>query len=237
MTNKRMQQDNLLRKELIEELVALSAVKAPDLKRVEGYILANQMTAEEVTYTAIKVCEKAEYEISEYLYRHERMPEQGELLTNNWVALFDVFIRRGLDANMVFPGEGPDEDNILWALHTIQDGDVAPTILRNLLQKNGDPNTKVMGHNFFQGMDWDLLWDVREGTEKWLFDIHFHIWLVLMGFGGYINDHQCPVKMAEGYDQGIFQEFEKFDYTIEHGEEDWTMHIFFKETGEEVAIL
>jgi len=226
-----------LRRSIIDNLVALCVAKQPNVEAVDTYIFANQLTAEEVTYAAIKVCEKAEFEISEYIYRFEHWPSKKELLTNNWVALFDVFIGHGLDANMVFPADGPDEENIMWSLHTIQNGDIAPTILRNLLEKNGDPNTKVMGDNFFQDIDWDLLWDVREGTDQWLFDIHFHIWLVLMGFGGYINDHQCPVKMAEGYEQSIFKEFEKFGCTIEHRKQDWTMHIFYKETGIEVATL
>lgn len=233
----------LLKKKILKQdpaingLIDLCVVKHPDLKKVDAHIRDNQMSAEEVTYAAIRVSEKGEYEIVDHIYRFDCWPEQEDLLTNEWVGLFDVFIDHGLDANMVFPAGGPDNDNIMWSLHTIQNGDIGPTILRNLLQKNGDPNTVVLGTNFFQDMDWDLLWDVREGTEKWLFDIHFHFWLVLMGFGGYINDHQCPVKLKDGYSVEMFREFERFDYRITHEGGDWTMHIFIKDTGEEVATL
>lgn len=225
-----------VRQEIIDRLIKTSAVKQPDLAEIDAYICANRLTAKEVTYAAIKVCEKGAFELTDFEWINGREPNADELLTSNWVALFDVFIKRGLDAQMVF-AENSNYDNIMWELHNLRNGDIGSTILRNLLQKGGDPNTKIDGLSFFEYVDHDVLFDVVEQEDKRLFDIQFRFWLVLMGFGGYINDHQCPVKMVEGYDQRIFKDFEKFDYRIEYGQPDWTMHIFYKETGTEVATL
>lgn len=218
------------------QLIELCSKRRLDFVRIEQYIRDNQLTAKEVTYAAIRVCEKGAFELIDFEWKHGREPGQDELLTNDWIELFDVFIKYGLDAEMVF-SEGPEYDNIMWELHNLQNGNIGPTIMRNLLQKGGNPNTKIDGLSFFEYVDHDVLFDVTELDNKRLFDIQFRFWLVLMGFGGYIKDHQCPVKMAKGYNQGIFQEFEKFDYRIEHGQKGWTMHIFYKETGLEVATL
>lgn len=220
----------------VASLIEMCAVKQPELAKINEYICANRLTAEAVTYAAIKICEKGAFERTEFEWINGREPNEDELLTGNWVALFDVFIKHGLDANMVFT-EDSEYDNIMWELRNLQNGDIGPTVLRNLLQKGGDPNIKIDGLSFFEYVDHDVLFDVEEQEDKRLFDIQFRFWLVLMGFGGYINDHQCPVKMAEGHDQSIFKDFEKFDYRIEYGQSDWTMRIFCKETGAEVATL
>lgn len=225
-----------MRQEIIEKLIEMCVVRRPELDEIEKYICSKQLTEEEVTYTAIKVCEKGAFELTNLEWTNGGDPNTNEMLTSNWVKLFDVFIKYGLDANMVF-AENSEYDNIMWELHNLQNGDIGPMILRNLLQKGGNPNTKIDGLAFFEYVDHDVLFDVAEQEDKRLFDMQFHFWLVLMGFGGYINDHQCPVKMAEGYDQRIFIDFEKFDYRIEYYQNDWTMHIFNKETGMEAATL
>ena len=59
--------------------------------------------------------------------------------------------------------------------------------------------------------------------------------LVMVGFGGTINNGQNPVEMCNGLKPDIFKEFEKYDYRIKRSEEDFEMEIFDKETKITVA--
>ncbi|MBR6513575.1 MAG: hypothetical protein IKT46_01950 [Clostridia bacterium] len=109
--------------------------------------------------------------------------------------------------------------------------------MRKLLECGGDPNINIDGEHWFSYVDFKIVFDVVELNNKRLFDIEFKVWLVMMGYGGYIKDHECPVKMNTGYTPEIFKRFEDFDYRIEHIPNDWIMHIYRKSNGEEVATL
>ncbi len=221
----------------IKGLVELCSIHALDYVEIEDYITSHEFTPEEITYTAICLCDSAFLEIKEFVYMKERFPNEDELITTGWVALFDIFIRHGLNATLVFCEDGVNHENIIQDLRDIDNGDIAPTILRNILTVGGDPNVRIDGCSFFEELEADVIFDVVEQDDKRLFDIQFKYWLVMMGFGGYMKNHQCPVKMIDGYGQEIFKEFEKFHYRIEFTEKDWIMHILDKETGMEVAML
>ena len=226
-----------MNREAVVGLVELCSVNALDYAKIEEYITSHALTSKEITYAAIRLCDQATLEIKDFVCTKERFPNEDELLTAGWVDLFDIFIRHGLDATLVFCEDGINYENIIQELRYIDNGDTAPVILRNILTVGGDPNIKIDGRSFFEELDFDVIFDVVELNDKRLFDIQFRYWLVMMGFGGYIKEHVCPVKMTSGYSQEIFQEFEKFDYRIEFIPKGWIMHIFNKKSGIEVAVL
>lgn len=57
----------------------------------------------------------------------------------------------------------------------------------------------------------------------------------MIGFGAK-KDDKVPITMVNGYSPEIFREFEKFDNRLEIVSKDWFLHIFYKESGEEVAV-
>ena len=210
-----------------------------DLAEVERYILDSKATAEEITHAAFNLASENVFERHVFESIEGRPPAPDELVTTNWVALFELFIQYGLLPNLIYT-EDDDEYtfyNVMLDILHIDNGDVASMIMRRLLQIGGDPNLNIGGVRLFSDFDADVLFDIVELEDKRLFDIRFKLWLVMMGYGGYINDHECPVKMKNSYRQEIFKEFEAFDYEIERDSKDWIMHIYRKDTREEVAVL
>ena len=204
-----------------------------NLIQVEQLIIDMKLTSEEITRTAIKLADANTLEIHQRDYT-------DELVTANWVELFEIFIKYGLMPNYVYTDDGRNYYNIMQEIRYIDNGDTAPTIMRMLMEHGGNPNLQIDVETLFEWLDFSVVFDVIELNNKRLFDIEFKIWLVLMGFGGYIKNLECPVKMKTGYSVEVFKNFEDFDYTIDminQAEEKWVMHIFNKSTNEEIATL
>lgn len=222
---------------IITSLFELCNRPNADLAEVEAFIIHNNATPEEVTHAAIRLADENTLEIHQFDYTEERKPSPDELVTTNWVALFEIFIKYGLLPNLVYTTDNINYYNIMQEIRHIDNGDVAPVIMRRLMECGGNPNLNIDGEQLFPALDFDIVFDVVELDNKRLFDIEFKIWLVMMGYGGYIKDHECPAKMKNGYTPEIFKKFEDFDYKIEWIPKDWIMHIFYKNSGEEVATL
>jgi hypothetical protein len=62
-----------------------------------------------------------------------------------------------------------------------------------------------------------------------------------MAYGGYGKDGVIPLKMEDGYSIEIFRDYNNYSYSVEYTGQIsghngcWTMHIFDKMTGIEVA--
>lgn len=208
-----------------------------DLNKIEQFIVESTATPEEITCTAIKLANANIFEIHMNDYSEENIPSPHDLITSNWEQLFDIFIHYGLLPNLICKMKGDNDYNIMEEIFYIDNGNIAPIIMRKLLEHGGDPNINIDGEHWFSYVDFKIVFDVVELNNKRLFDIEFKIWLVLMGYGGYIKDHECPVKMNAGYTPEIFKKFEDFDYSIEHIPNDWIMHIYRKSDGKEIATL
>ena len=173
-----------------EKLFELCAEKPFDEEKIRKYISDNKMNSEEITRTALKLCDHGFCSYSVYLYEHEKEPLPEELETYNWEALFNILIESGLDANLVICDDGINYENILQSLQYLDDGDLSARILRNILKNNGNPNILIDGLSLFANTDSDLMFDIQMGLyhHKWQLDNAWRYWLVMVGFGGTINN-------------------------------------------------
>ncbi len=210
-----------------------------DAEKAERYIKENRLSGEDVTRMAIKLCEEIGYARVDFVWEHGREPEENELTQRNSEEIFSVLIENGLDPNLVICDNGTDYENIMQSLTCIQHGNDGVKILRKLLLGGGDPNIVIDVTPFFEEFDMDFTLDAEMNLypHKWQMDNAFAFWLVLMGFGGKIKNRDCPVSMQNGCKAEIFRDFEKFDYRIKRSKDDFTLEIFFRETGEIAAIL
>lgn len=221
----------------IEKLFEICNKATVDLYEVENFIVSSKATAEEVTRAAAKLVSKNILEIIQFKHFEKRAPYPYELVSTNFVELFDLFIRYGLLPNYIYSDEDAEDYNIMEEIQFVDNGDIAPIILRKLMETGGDPNLVVGNHSVLESVDFDVVYDAVNVGNTHMFDIEFKVWLVLMGYGGVLSDGRCPVEMKKGYSAEIFREFERFDYKIEIGEEDWTMYIFDKNSKVVVATL
>lgn len=222
----------------IEQLFELCKEQPFSTEKIKNYIIDNKMNSEQVTRVAIKLCNYGFCSYSDYLYENEKEPSPGDLITYNWEELFNALIEMGLDANLIICDDGENYENVLQELQFFDDGDLGAKIARNILNNRGNPNIIVDGISLFEEIDGDLMFDIQLGCyhHKWQQDKAFRYWLVMVGFGGTINNGQLPVEMCNGYQVDIFKEFEKFAYNIKWGEKDFDLEIFDIETGTVVGI-
>ncbi len=224
-----------MNKRTITELFELCKQPDTDLAEIENFIISSNATPEEITYTAIRF---TNFKFTEQLnYTIEGDSPYKEIVETNFIRLFEVFIKYGLLPNLIYTTDNINYHNIMQEIRYINNGDTAPIIMRKLMECGGDPNLDIDGCSLFSELDFDIIFDVVELDNKPIFDIEFKIWLVMMGYGGYIKEHKRPVKMKEGHSPEIFKNFEDFDYKIEFKSKDWIMHIFNKYSGIEVASL
>ena len=224
-------------KERINSLVQLCKEQPFNVEKIQAYILGNKLNSEEITRAAIELCEYGMFAYDEFRYHNKRDPEPQELETYHWEQLFDILIENGLDADRVFCDDGINYENILQSVQYFDDGDLGARVLRNILTKGGNPNILIDNYPFFAEVDSDFIMDIQMGLypEKWQVDNVFRFWLVLIGFGGNLNNDSCTVEMINGHSPEIFKDFEKFDYRIVWENNDFDMRIFDKETGVLVA--
>lgn len=220
-----------------EHLFELCKEQPFSTEKIKNYIVDNKMNSEEVTRTTIKLCDYGIWSYSDYWNENNQEPLPEELKTHNWENLFDILIENGLDANLIINDDGFSE-NILQDLQFIDDGILGARILRNILRRDGTPNIVIDGCPLFEEIDASFMIDIQLDLyhHKWQLDNAFRYWLVMVGFGGVIQNGRCPIEMCDNLEVDIFKEFEKFDYNIKWGEKDFDLEIFDKETGIVVGI-
>ncbi len=209
-----------------EYLLELCHKPESNIAEIEQYLNESGFNPEETTHLLFRFLE-------EYAYHFEcPRPLPDDLIEPKLIEVFKVFSKYGLQPNLII-----NELNIMQVIRHIYYGNTAPVLVRMLLEHGLDPNLEVDGETIFEELDFDIVFDVVELENKALFNIEFKVWLVMMGYGGTIQGGRCPVELKNGYEIEMFKRFENFDYEIEFLKKDWIMHIFNKESGEEVAIL
>lgn len=166
---------------IITSLFELCDRPNADLAEVEKFIINNNATPEEVTHAAIRLADENALEIHQFNYAEERKPFPDKLVTTNWDTLFEIFIKYGLLPNLIYTTDGINYHNIMQEIRHVDNGDVAPIIMRRLMECGGNPNLEIDGEQLFPELDFDIVFDAVELDNKRLFDIEFKIWLVMIG--------------------------------------------------------
>ena len=222
----------------IETLLELCKEQPFDTEKIQNYITTNKMNSEQITQTAIKLCEYGMWSYSNYLSENRKEPLPEELRTYNWESLFNILLENGLDANLVIENGRFNFANVLYELQYFDDRYLGAKIARNILSNGTNPNIVIDSCPLFKEIDEDFMIDIQLDLyhHKWQLDNAFRYWLVLAAFGGVIRDGLPPIEMCGDFKIDVFKDFEKFDYNIKWGDKDFDLEIFDKETGIIVGI-
>ena len=230
-----------MRNDIVKTLFELCNKAKINPKDIEKYVHDNSVTPEELTLAAIRLVDKNMFEIKEAELFNSHTPSADELVSTNFITLFEIFIRHGLLPNYIHTDDGINYHNIMDNIRDIDNVNVAFALMKMLMGCGGDPNLEINGESLFSEVDFDLLFCIREFTDesvsKKALDKAFRIWLILTGYGGYINKQQAPVNMRKGYTPEIFRAYEDFNYRIEYNDKDFKMYIYNIKTNDEIANL
>lgn len=232
----------------MEKLYAACSQLPPDLQSIErilndGNYAPNLLS--DILYRF--VMKRCFFEVSDFIDEHSRLPEKHEVHSAYVYDLTKLFLKFGLDPNFI-----NNNDGFAHWLEIADYGYISADTMRLLLEHGLDPNIQYESESLFEELDSNVIIDVSLGLIEdddsdnkheggWrIYDIRFHLWLVLMGFGAKLNTGNPPLTMTKDQPLTIFRQHERFDFRIEYTKEvrdGWIMHIFDRNTGEEVATL
>lgn len=165
-------------------LKALLMTLPPDLKKVEAELQTHAYTAEEVTELACDFAEAAFCDYAEVAYAPEPRPSDEKLYSTYVYAVCELFLRYGLDPNMIL-GEEFDEKSIMNEVYWIDRPYVAADTLRLLLEHGGDPELKIEQKSLFGLIEDGVYFDLYEryAGQDWYrirFDCRLHNYFVML---------------------------------------------------------
>ena len=207
------------------------------LKEIEEYIDEHALSPERITYIATMLVERFAFEEQDFMFQYERKPMPHKLVSTNFVELFNLFISKGLDPNLVISDREGSWYNIMDALFSVRNGEISLPILKKLLEIGGDPNLMLDDETLFDRVDFDIVFGAVEQEDREFYATWVMFWLMLLGYGGRLSNGHNPITMKDGYAYDVFKDYERFTFDFEVVNKEWFIHVYLKDSGEEVGFL
>ena len=219
-----------------EELFSLCNTTERNLGRIEKYISEHSMSTEDVTYVAAKIVGDCAFEKSDFEYENHRKPKSSELVSTDLDRLFEIFFAHGLNPNAVFEEGVGLCYNVMGGLFFFDNFSVALQILKRCLEFGGNPNLMIVGETLFERVDFDVFFGAIEQGNRKKYAMWVRFWLLLIAFGGRLENGNEPIKMKSGLSIEIFKDYDLFSFELDFSKDGCKIHIFSKDSGEEVAV-
>ena len=201
---------------------------------VRELLEAGHFTPESLTSVMLRFLDDCGYDTTrEFVSMNDRMPEMHELHCGYLFDLMKLFLEYGLDPNLILDGK-----TVLEYTFYADCKYVAADTMRLLLENGGDSSIAIDDESIFDVIDFIVTYPVCEDPR--IYDLCVHAWFVLIGYGGRPSNGVDPVQMKEGYSLELLRNHEQYGFRIENTKlvsEGYIMHIFDKETNEEIATL
>ena len=240
----------------LELLRALMTIPA-DLQKAEMILKSGVLTKSEIeiiTFGYTNFCWGAYHDrYLEDLSEEERYdimlnPDPSPDPDKPGADMTDVYLlllRYGLDPNAVYDGE-----MLLGCVVDCCNGYAAADTVQVLLDHGADPLFKPEGdESVFEDLDFDIMFDAFNQSKRRFYDSRVHCWLVLIAF--LHNEYQgkeivtvyskqrCDCELPDFKIEDL-KEHRNYGFCLTNVSgrgENWSLHIFDKRTGWEVARL
>ena len=214
-----------------EYLLSMLMELPPKLEVIEKELKTDAYTTEEVTLAACKFTERCFLECRDFEEAFGRKPQKEEVHSAFVYDICELLLKHGLDVNLFI-----EDTNLMYELRYVDYNYISAETMRLLLENGGNVNIDDGDEPMFQHLDYDVMFDASYRTVgKDLFDKEFKLWILMIGYGGVINENKIPVELADGYSVEQFKDYENFTYEIEFSGKDSVMHIIDIRTNKEVA--
>lgn len=155
--------------------------------------------------------------------------------------VIELLLEFGLDPNAVVDGE-----NIMQLMPYIGNEYVAADTFALLFEHEADKGLIVDGWSLFKDIDFNVLYDAAGQYDRRMYDSLVHCWFVWLGYGARLENGETGLELFHDDSTGKVFDVSKLrnhrNYTFglsnvpSHGE-NWSLHIFDKQTMWEVARL
>lgn len=227
----------------MKELYDACAGIPADIGRIRMLLKAKSFSPDQLAEVYIQHLEdRCEFEPRNFDSENGRYPGKEEIHSGSIYDLAEIFLEYGMNPNFI-----RDDNSILLSLKYVAFGQLCADTARLILEHGGDPNLKVEGSTIFEELDFDIIFDAREffSGEEYIppenarhFEAVVHLWFVMMGYGGVLENGRSPVSLKEGCSIEMLKQHERFDFSVSLNPEayqGWELLIRDKESGEKVA--
>lgn len=155
--------------------------------------------------------------------------------------VIELLLEFGLDPNAVVGGE-----NIMQIMPYIGNEYVAADTCALLFEHGADNSLTVDDRSVFKDIDFNVLYDAGGQYDRRMYDALVHCWFVWLGYGARLDNEETRLELFYDDSAGSVFDLSKLrnhrNYTFglsnvpSHGE-NWSLHIFDKQTLWEVARL
>ena len=219
----------------IEKVKDLFAMIPPAWDEIKSILSESSFTKEDLAVIALDVIGSC---FCEYKWTRDYRGEEKTLdamYSGYLIDSLQILLDYGFDPNTII-----GDENVIWETQWVDAPDVGAAALRLLLEYGGNPNISIPyePETLFEYIHFKV---TEEEDAQDYFQI-VQCWLVLMAFGGCWSNGEIPLSMLNGNSIEIFKSFELFGFTLEPLPQEpgrsgcWIMHIFRKDTKEEVAV-
>ncbi|MGN0006084.1 MAG: hypothetical protein ACI37Z_08980 [Candidatus Gastranaerophilaceae bacterium] len=213
----------------------------PNFDKIKKLLDENDYSSEDVTYVATAFAENCEFESYEY-FKSENAQVRSKYLYD----IVKLLLEYGLNPNIVFDNEINIMDSLMYNDYEYVSADT----LGMLLENGGNVNLAVDGTRIFDKVDFAVVFDAVEQSDRRKYDALVHFWFVMLGYGAIKADGTNPVTLFREYDNTMFAN-DNFDishlknhrnYTFgltfaPDTDTNWSLRIFDKNTMWEAARL
>lgn len=186
-------------------------------------------------------CERHE---TEY-YSRAPVVVEGEHSTYLYTVV-ELLLEYGLEPKAIVDGE-----SILDMIRFVENEYIAADTLALLFEHGGDVHLKVDGMPVFGEIDFDVLFGAYNQRDRRRYDSLVHCWFVWLGYGARLEDGETGLDVFRDYnaektfnhipfDIAKLKEHRNYTFGLSHvpGQgENWSLHIFDKQTMWEIARL
>lgn len=222
--------------ELVNQIKKRFEMTPSDLNGIRELLTIRKLTAEELAELAIDFTDNCFYEYRDALDSECESVALQNMHSNYIVEAITLLLECGLDPNTII-----DDDNVMWNTMWIDAPNIAPSVLKLLLENGGNPNHFIPNERetLFDFIDFYVSYD--QYTHRYFHTVQ--CWLILMAYGASWQDNgKIPLTMLGENTVEIFKNYQLYDYEIEPLPQEpgkygcWIMHIYNIETKEEVAV-
>lgn len=238
--------NNLEVQELLNRLTALPT----DLEAIEKLLIEKQYNSNVVSeagYYYANACwnESDNYydeRFSGNVYIQPRFVPN--MISAQMPKVFELLLRYGLNPDTVCNGE-----SLMSCVSNVFNEYTAADTLALLLNNGGNPLLCVDGESFFKSFEFDIVFGAFNQEIRGKFDSWVHCWFVLLGYIGNQLDgkelvtvfpNMCEYDGVKEFEIGDLKNHRDYFFGITKTPwrgENWSLHIFSRRTGFEVARL